>query len=159
MRFMRGWAVVLGLALAGCSTVNPPGHPAAARQYYADYLQQCGKGEIRCLWFLQDDPRLGMELTLDLDTHKTEAVRDPFQGQREEMSHFELDDLEVSEINRLLSHLPAAEASAPYGSTIFLARRVEGAIRVWQYNRHYPPGEVRALFNLTNTYFYSDDHE
>jgi len=80
-------ALVLSRVLFGCSTtpqrstvaVTPEeGRNAAAKQHFKDYLAKCDTNEIRCVWFLQNDPRIGMAMTIHLDQETVFIVRDVY---------------------------------------------------------------------------------
>ena len=44
--------------------------------YFKEYLSKCPEHEIRCLWFLGGDPKVGMVMTLDLKLYSVYTVRD-----------------------------------------------------------------------------------
>jgi hypothetical protein len=129
----------------------------ASRQYFHDYLNQCATNEIRCLWFLQDDPRIGMEMTVRLQARAVQTIRDHYDWAREESPWRNLDYLDISQLDKIVHHLPPPAETSPYASTVFVAVPTDGTNRIYQYDRHYPPGEVRKLYQFTGGYFYGDE--
>ena len=161
-RLLLCFLLVLSGGWTGCTTID--GQPlkssaADARQYFQTYLDQCAEDEVRCLWFLQDDPRIGMEMTLKLRTKTVETARDHYLRSRDQLTEHTLDDLDIRQIGQIISHLPPPDASSPYGSTLFVAVRNGGATRVSAYDRHFSPGGVRELYRIAGAYFYSDEQD
>ena len=46
-----------------------------AKRHFENYLAQCGSDEIRCVWFLNEDQRVGMVMPLDLQKSDVNTVR------------------------------------------------------------------------------------
>jgi hypothetical protein len=39
-----------------------------AKEHFKDYLAKCDTNEIRCLWFLDDKPEVGMVMTINIES-------------------------------------------------------------------------------------------
>jgi hypothetical protein len=161
MKFSRSifLALISWGCWSGCSTGGP--HAAAfvdgAKQYFENYLHASGTNEVRCLWFLQDDPRIGMEMTIHIDQESISTERDFYNWAEQGAETHKLDDVQTFKIQQIISQLPAPDKHSRYASTVFVSINDGGTNKVFQYDRHYTPAVIKELYGLAGGYFYGDE--
>jgi hypothetical protein len=153
-------ALVLGSWLSGCSTGES--QPAAKRdgvkQHFEGFLKAGGTNEVRCLWFLQDDPRIGMEMVIHLDDKSAYTVRDVYDWAEQAAETHRLDDVQVSKIQEITSHLPPSDNNSPYVSSVFISINNGSTNKVFQYDRHCTPAIIRELYDFAGGYVHGDEN-
>jgi hypothetical protein len=152
-------ALVLCGWLCGCSTGAPQPGTAhdSAQQHFESFLKTCGTNEVRTLWFLQDDPRIGMEMTIRLDDESVYTVRDVYDWAEQGAETHKLDDVQTGKIQLIISQPPAPDKHSQYASSVFVAFNDSGTNRVFQYDRHYTPAAIMELYGVAGGYFYGDE--
>ena len=148
---LNGW-------LFGCSTSAP--HQtvteSSAKQHFSDYLNSCGTNEVRCLWFLQDDPRVGMLMTIRLDEKKVDTVRDVYNWAEQGAKTRLLDEYQVDKLQQIIGHLPPPDNNGQYSSSVFVSMWEGNTAKVFQYDRRNAPAVIRQIFDIGGGYFYSN---
>jgi hypothetical protein len=157
MTFWPG--LILSGWLCGCSTGKPQPRPVhdGARQYFENFLNTCGTNEVRCLWFLQDDPRIGMEMTIHLDNESVDTVRDVYDWAAQGAETHKLDDVKTMKIQQIISQPPLPDKHSRYACSVFVAINDGGTNKVFQYDRHYTPAAIEELYGVAGACYYGDE--
>jgi hypothetical protein len=157
-------ALCLALVLcgwsSGCSTGEslPMATHGGTRQHFESFLNVNRTNEVRCLWFLQDDPRIGMEMVIHIDDKSAYTVRDVYDWAEQAAETHRLDDVQVSKIQDITSHLPPSDNNSPYVSSVFISINNGSTNKVFQYDRHYTPAVIRELYDFAGGYIHGDEN-
>ena len=133
---------------------NPPASDAGPKTHFEYYLSQCDTNEVRCLWFLGDNPKVGMVITVSLNKDTVFTVREVFDWAEQGAKKEPLSLSTHSEIKNLIPELPASDKSAAFAGSVFIAARTDGPLKIYQYNRRHPPEVMRRIYDLGGGYFY-----
>jgi hypothetical protein len=156
-------ALILSSVLMDCSTtpqrstvaVTPEeGRNAASKQHFKDYLAKCDTNELRCVWFLQDNPRIGMVMTIRLDQETVLTGRDFYgwalqggDGNRR-LSH-----PQVLTLKQIICNLPPSDKMADFNKSVFTSVRNGKNVEVFQYDRHRCPAIILRVYDIGGGYF------
>jgi hypothetical protein len=160
VKYVLGLVLVFALCagLAGCSSSFwNLASSGTAKEHFNKFLDQCGTNEIRCLWFLRDDPRTGMRMTIQLKGKNTSTSMDVFELSEQEHTSRTLDDYQIAKLEDLSKHLPPSDKHSSYNSSIFVSVREEGPKTIFQYDRHHLPMPVRQLYAISGGFIYSEE--
>jgi hypothetical protein len=151
-------ALVLSGGLFGCSSiaqhsVSAPKQDEGAKEHFKDYLAKCDTNEIRCLWFLQDNPEIDMVMTINLNKESVFTAREVYnwaeQGsQIRQMSHSQKLNLE-----KIIGDLPASDKNAEFDKSVFVSLRNGSQTKIFQYNRQHIPAIIQRIYDLGGGYF------
>ncbi len=122
------------------------------KQYYEHYLLLCGSNEVRCLWFLQDDSRIGMKMTVNLAERTTYTVRDCYNWALQCSETGRTTQFQALELRRLTDDLPASSESVEFKKAVSIAVRKEGKLEVFRYDRRHAPAIIRHIYDLGGGY-------
>jgi hypothetical protein len=125
------------------------------RQYYEGYLTDCNTNEIRCLWFHQDSPNVGMEMTLNINEYTVETVRDVYDWAQQGRHTQKLSDAQVGSLKEIIGNLPASDKNTEFNRSVFVSIRNGGKVNVFQYNRRHAPSAIQRIYDIGGGYFYS----
>jgi hypothetical protein len=122
---------------------------AAVKQYFTDYLVKCDTNEIRSVWFLQSNPRIGMEMTINLESGAVFTGRDVYnwalQGVdiNRRLSHFQ-----VLTLKQITSNMPPSDTNADFARSVFTSVRYGKNVDVFQHGRHRPLAIVQRIYDI-----------
>ncbi|GEM_PF-1467626 len=129
----------------------------AAKEYFQTYLNQCGANEIRCLWFLQNDPRIGMVMTINLQDGNVFIERDVYNWAHQSSSTHRLTDAQLLTLKEIATNLPPSDLrpsdkNIDFQRAVFVAMRNAGATNVFQYARRLVPVAIRRIYDIGGGY-------
>ena len=158
--------IILSLSLIlsgisfGCSTAPAlPADPiksrrdAEAKQFFDDYLLHCDTNAINCLWFLQNNPRIGMKMTIHLDQATVTTERDVYNWATQYEGTRQLTYYQVLNLKQIISLLPRSDEKADRHTSVFISMRNGKNVEVFQYDRHHVPCNVQRIYDVGGGYF------
>lgn len=125
---------------------------APARQYFENYLNQCGTNEVRCLWFLDNNPRVGMVMTIDLGRETVFTVRDVYNWAEQSAENRTLSHFQVLTLRQIINYLPPSDTNSDFSSSLFVSKRKGGRVEVFRYIRSNAPPVVRRIYDIGGGY-------
>lgn len=129
--------------------------PIEVEQHFKQFLAGCGTNEIRCLWFLHDDPKTGMRMTINLADYTVHTMREVF-NRAEQSSHTrKLSDSQVGTLEEIVDNMPPSDKNVEFGRSIFVSRQKENKMEVFHYDRHRAPSSIQYIYDVGEGYFYS----
>lgn len=137
-------------------------HAASAEEFSAeklseDYLNACGTNEIRCLWFLDNNPRVGMVMTIDLDRQTVFTVREVYNFAAEAAETRTLSHSQVLNLKEMMNALPMPDSDNDFSESVFVSVRSGERTLVFRYNRRYIPPTVRRIYDIAGGYLESSN--
>jgi hypothetical protein len=123
-----------------------------AKAYFKYYLAQCSTNEIICLWFLQDNPKVGMVMGIDLKEESVTTVRDVFKWAFQNFETRKLSHSQILNLKKIISSLPASDKNADFNKSVFVSLRNGSKVEVFQYDRQHAPGIVRRMYDIGGGY-------
>jgi hypothetical protein len=125
-----------------------------AIKYFETFLNNCGTNEIRCLWFLQDQPKVGMVMTLNLPMATVYTAREVYNWATQASDNRKLTQPQVISLQEIIEHMPPSESTVRFAEAISIAIRRNGAVDVYHYHRIHPPSVIQRLYDIGGGYFY-----
>lgn len=130
---------------------------ASARQHFQNYLDQCGTNEIRCLWFLGDNPAVGMVMTIDLSRETVFTVRDVYDWAEQSAKTRTLSHSQMRNLKEMMNALPMPDSDNDFSESVFVSVRSGDRTLVFRYNRRYIPPTVRSIYDIAGGYLESSN--
>lgn len=137
---------------AGASTTGQFSADVSARQYFESYLNQCGTNEIRCLWFLDNNPRIGMVMTIDLGRQTVFTVRDVYNWAHQAAETRTLSHSQVLILKQIINDLPPSDTNSDFDKSLFVSKRNGDKTEVFRYDRGHAPPDVRRIYDIGGGY-------
>jgi hypothetical protein len=128
---------------------------AGAEQYFKQYLATCDTDEIRCLWFLQDNPHIGMVMTVNLRNYTVYTVRDVYNWAEQSSETRKLSHPQVVTLKQIVNGLPPSGKNAGFDRSVFVSIRKGSQTEVFQYDRRHAPTVIQRIYDIGGGYFYS----
>ena len=125
-----------------------------AIKYFEAFLQGCGTNEIRCLWFLQDQPKIGMVMTFNLPTATVYTAREVYNWATQASDNRKLTQPQVISLHEIVEKMPPSEATVRFAEAISVAVRRNGDVEIYHYHRVHPPPVIQRLYDIGGGYFY-----
>jgi hypothetical protein len=126
-----------------------------AIKYFEGFLNGCGTNQIRCLWFLQDQPRVGMVMTLNLPMATVFTAREVYNFATQGSDNRKLTQPQVVSLQEIIEHMPPSEPTVRFSEAISVSIRRTGNVEVFHYHRTHPPPVIQRLYDIGGGYFYS----
>ena len=123
-----------------------------AKAYFKDYLAKCGTNEIRCLCFLQDNPRIGMVMTINLNEESVTTAREVYNWADQSFETRKLSHSQILNLKKIISSLPASDKNADFNKSVFVSIWNGKAVEVFQYDRQHVPGIVQRIYDIGGGY-------
>jgi len=157
-------ALVLSGALIACSSVSaqPSTNSVAvatqkqdegAKEYFKDYLAKCDTNEVRCLWFLDDKPEVGMVMTINLNKESVFTAREVYNWAEQGSQIRQLSDAQKLNLEKTIGDLPASDKNAEFNESVFVSLRNGSQVKIFQYNRQHAPAIIQRIYDLGGGYF------
>ncbi|MDB5388561.1 MAG: hypothetical protein JWM11_4207 [Planctomycetaceae bacterium] len=124
-----------------------------AKQHFEKYLVKCEMNEMRCVWFLNDRPNVGMKMTLNLRKYSVHTVRDVFDLAQQMTATQKLSHSQVNTLKRLSGEFPQSNKDVDFSRTVCVAVNNSGKIEVYRYDRRKPPPIIQRLYDIGGGYF------
>lgn len=140
------------LAEADASTAGQFPTDSLARRYFDNYLHQCGTNDLRCLWFLDNNPRVGMVMTINLEQQTVYTVRDVYDWAEQAAHTRPLSDSQVLTLKQIINDLLPSAPNSDFSRSLFVSKRNGDKTEVFQYDRHHIPPAVRRIYDLGGGY-------
>jgi hypothetical protein len=159
-KLILGLALGLSGSLVGCSSairhsgaVAAPKQDEGAEGYFKDYLGKCDTNEIRCLWFLQDNPKIGMVMTINLNQESVSTARDVYNWAVQSLAIRQLSHSQILNLEKIISSLPASDKNTEFNQSVFVSLRNGNQVKIFQYNRQYAPAIIQRIYDIGGGYF------
>lgn len=123
-----------------------------AKAYFRDYLTKCGTNEIRCLWFLQDNPGIGMVMTINLNEESVTTAREVYDWATQSFETRKLSHSQILNLEKIISSLPASDKNADFNKSVFVSIWNEKGVEEFQYDRQHVPGIVQRIYDIGGGY-------
>ena len=125
-----------------------------ATAHFQSYLAGCGTNEIRCLWFLNNEPKVGMVMTLNLQAETAFTVREVFNWACQSSQTHPLTHAQVISLRDLTGKLPGSDSKIEFRHAVSVAIWCKDKPEIFHYDRQHPPAEIQRLYDLGGGYFY-----
>jgi hypothetical protein len=132
----------------------PAADHADAIKHFQEHLAQCGTNEIRCVWFSQDKPNVGMVMTLDLQHESVFTVREVYNWALQCFETHNLTHPQVLSLQKISGELPPSDPAAEFGKTVSVSLRRGGKVEVFHYSRQHAPSVIQRIYDIGGGYFY-----
>jgi hypothetical protein len=119
-----------------------------AAKYFEDYLANCGTNEIRCIWFLDDRPNVGMVMTLSLLDHKVYTAREVYNWATQNSGTHKLTHPQVVSLQKIVGQLPASDEKVEFKRAVSVSIRRGGKVEVFHYDRQHAPAVIQRLYDI-----------
>jgi hypothetical protein len=153
-------ALILGGISFGCSTAprlsaDPikSRRDAEAKQFFDDYLMHCETNAINCLWFLQNNPRIGMKMTIHLDQATVTTERDVYNWATQYEGTRQLTYSQGLTLKQIISHLPRSDEKADRNTSVFISMRNGNNVDLFQCDRRHVPCNIQRIYDIAGGYF------
>ena len=123
-----------------------------AEHYFKQYLEGCETNEIRCLWFLQDNSKVGMVMTLNLTEDTVFTVRDVYNWAHQASHTKQLTDSQVNSLKKVVNDLPASDKNATFERSVLVSIRKSTRAEVFQYDRRHAPASIQRIYEIGGGY-------
>jgi hypothetical protein len=123
-------------------------------KHFQEYLAQCGTNEIRCVWFLQDKPNVGMVMTLNLQQESVYTVREVYNWALQNSETRKLTHPQVLSLQKISGELPPSDSTAEFARAVSVSVRRGGKVDVFRYNRQHAPAVIQRIYDIGGGYFY-----
>lgn len=140
---------LISLIVLSIPSLLGPTEDAEAKEYFENHLKLCKANEIRCVWFLRDEQRIGMLMTIDLTNSTIYTGRDVFNWALQGQHTRELSKAEIKRINQIISELPAPDKNVDFTRGVSIAIRKEDKVLVRRYDRRNAPKAIRSLYDIS----------
>lgn len=137
--------------------VSTAEHNPSAKQYFENYLNQCGTNEIRCLWFLDNNPRVAMVMTIDLSRETVFTAREVYDFAEEAAETRTLSHSQVLNLKETMNALPMPDSDNDFSESVFESVRSGERTLVFRYNRRYIPPTLRRIYDIAGGYLESSN--
>ena len=125
-----------------------------AIKYFEAFLTGCRTNEIRCLWFLQDQPKVGMVMTLSLPMGTVFTAREVYHWATQASDNRKLTQPQVVSLQEIMEHMPPSESTVRFSEAISVSIRRSGNVEIYHYHRIHPPPVIQRLYDIGGGYFY-----
>lgn len=140
------------LAEANASTAGQFPTDVPAQRYFDNYLHQCGTNEIRCFWFLDNNPRVGMAMTINLEQQTVFTVRDVYDWAEQAAHTRPLSYSQVLTLKQIINDLPPSETNSDFSRSLLISKRNGDKTEVFQYDRRHIPPAVPRIYDIGGGY-------
>src|ERR1022692_2536663 len=113
-----------------------------AKAYFKDYPAKGGTNEIRCLWFFEDNPKVGMVMAINLNEESVTTASDVYRWAVQTLETRKLSHSQILNLGKTITSLPASDKNADFNKSVFVAIWNGKAVEVFQYDRQHVPGIV-----------------
>jgi|ERR1043166_1051102 hypothetical protein len=125
-----------------------------AIKYFEAFLNNCRTNEIRCLWFLQDQPKIGMVMTFNLPMSTVYTAREVYNWATQASDNRKLTQPQVISLQEIMEKMPSSESTVRFAEAISVAIRRNGNVEIYHYHRSHPPSVIQRLYDIGGGYFY-----
>jgi hypothetical protein len=126
----------------------------AATAYFKDYLASCGTNEIRCVWFLRDDTKIGMLMTLNLQGGTVFTEREVYNWAEQSSETRSLTHSQVLSLQDIIGQMPSSNKRIEFSGAVSVSLWRKGKVEIFHYDRHHAPPVIRRLYDIGGGYFY-----
>jgi hypothetical protein len=123
-------------------------------KFFQDYLAKCGTNEIRCLWFLQDNSKTGMMMTLNLQNYTAFTAREVYNWATQASETHTLTHPQVLSLKEISERMPPSDQDLEFRRTVSVSIRSEGKVQVFHYDRQHAPAVIQRIYDIGGGYFY-----
>lgn len=117
--------------------------------YYKYYLESCREQDIRCLWFLNDNIKVGMVMALNLRQSQVKTFRHVFAWAMQDEEERKLSHTQTTALESLLPQLPQApEVKTEFAQGLHIAFWKAGKPCLISYPKHAVPRLVQRLYDI-----------
>ena len=148
---------------AGCSikplptnSVAAPKQDEGAKEHFKDYLAKCDTNEVRCLWFLDDKPEVGMVMTINLNRESVFTVREVYNWAEQSSETRKLTHSQILNLKKIIGNLPASDKNPEFNKSVFVSLRNGSQVEIFQYNRQDAPAIIQRIYDIGGGYFEDD---
>jgi hypothetical protein len=134
------------------NSIATPLQDEGAKAYFKDYLAKCATNEIRCLWFLQDNPKVGMVMAINFNEESVSTAREVYNWAVQSLETRKLSHAQILNLKKIISSLPASDKNADFNKSVFVSIRNGTNVEVLQYDRQHAPGIVQRIYDIGGGY-------
>jgi hypothetical protein len=130
---------------------------SGATKSFEGYLANCVTNEIRCIWFLDDKPNVGMMMTLSLRDYTVFTAREVYNWATQAVETRKLTHPQVLSLQKIVEQLPASDGKVEFRRAVSVSIRRGGKVEVFHYDRQHAPAIIQRLYDIGGGYFYPGD--
>lgn len=117
-------------------------------EHFTGYLSECPENEIRCLWFVNDMPHVGMIMEIDVQESKVYTVRDVFSHALQNQKTREMTHYQIVAAREILPGLPASTSGVPFAEGLHISFWLGKKLHTVTYSRKAVPLLVQRLYDV-----------
>jgi len=124
-----------------------------------NYLTDCGTNEIRCLWFRQDNIKVGEIMSFNLRDQAVHTARWIWYSAIQATETHKLTQAQLLSLQKIVEQLPVSDGRVELKRTVSVSTRVGGNLKVFHYDRRHAPAVILRLYDIGGGYFYDGKGE
>ena len=132
--------------------IHAAGEDEATVEHFEKYLADCGEHEIRCVWFLDDHPRVGMVMTFDLSKPAVYTVREVFSWAEQNSEARKLSHYQELNLRKIIEQMPPSDDKIEFNRAVSISFQREGKVETYRYDRRDVPPAVVRLYDIGGGY-------
>jgi hypothetical protein len=133
--------------LADCGTNRD------ATKHFEDYLARCGTNKICCVWFLHDNPKVGMVMLFDIQDETVFTTRDVPNWALQNSDLRRLTHSQVLSLQKIAGQMPPSDKTVGFSRAVSVSMRREGKVEIFHYDRRHAPAVIQRLYDIGGGYF------
>ena len=149
---MKTLLVISVIALAFMPASHAQDSDAGAIKHFDEYLAACPKDEIRCVWFLNGNVRIGMVMQLNMSTHETTTVREVHNWAHQSHETRKLSHPQIETLKTLADEMPDSASANSRVDLVYIAYFANDSVAIKKYLRRELPREVQRFYDIGGGY-------
>lgn len=118
------------------------------QEHFTTYLSECPENQIRCVWFVNDAPYMGMLMEIDVQESKVYTVREVFNHALQNAKTREMSHYQTVVAQELLPGLPASTPGVPFAEGLHLSFWQGKKLHTVTYSKKAVPLLVQRLYDV-----------
>jgi hypothetical protein len=127
---------------------------AGAIKHFEDYLASCDTNGICCVWFLDDNPNVGMVMTFDVRGETVFTARDVYDWAIQSSETRRLTHSQTLSLTTIAEQMPPSDKTVEFDRAVSVSIRREGKVEIFHYDRRHAPAVIQRLYDIGGGYFY-----
>ena len=121
--------------------------------FFKSYLANCAANEIRCIWFLNNEPKVGMVMTIRIRDYSVFTAREVYNWAMQTSETHSLTHPQVLSLQRIVEQLPPSNEKVEFRRAVSVSVRRAEKVKIVHYDRRRVPAVIQRLYDLGGGYF------
>ena len=149
---MKTLLVISVITLAFMPASHAQGSDTEAVKHFDEYLAACPKDEIRCVWFLNGNVRVGMVMQLNMSKYETTTVREVHDWAHQNQKTRKLSHPQIETLKALAAEMPDSASANSRVDLVYIAYFANDSVAIKKYLRRKLPREVQRIYDIGGGY-------